>query len=122
MFLAIEPIPGREQSFRVSYHSPVAVVHPRMVSYAGSIEVFWSGVSPAYLRGLDRDLQKEPLTLAATSPEEEYDKGAGDQLFRQLGIDPEEFEKAMEKIATSIDPDSLRSAIAEFEELAKKYG
>jgi len=114
-----------------------------MVSYAGSIEVdlsgplvisfmvgaedapttrFWSGVSPAYLRGLDRDLQKEPLTLAATSPEEEYDKGAGDQLFRQLGIDPEEFEKAMEKIATSIDPDSLRSAIAEFEELAKKYG
>jgi len=142
VFLGIEPITGSERSFRAYYHSPVAVVHPRMVSYAGTIEVelsgplvisfmvgaedaptirFWSGVNPAYLRGLDRSFLKEPLMLAATSPEEEYDKSASDQLFRQMGIDPEEFVKAIEKIAASADPDSLRSAIAEFEELAKKY-
>jgi len=143
LFLTVEPIDGREQSFRVSYLSPVAVVHPRMVNYAGVLEVdlsgplvissligaeeapttrFWSGVSPAYLRGLGRDLRKDPLTLAATSPDEEYDQRSNDQMFRQLGIDPEEFRKAIEKITASADPESLRKAMAEFEDLAKRYG
>jgi len=141
-FLGVEPISGRERSFTVSYHSPIDVVHPRIVSYAGSIDVelsgplvisfligaedapttrFWSGVSPAYLVGRGHDFQKEPLILAATSPEEEYDEEANDQLFRQLGLDPEEYKKMIREIITSLDPESLRKSIANFEEFAKRF-
>ena len=142
-FLSVDPIAGRERCFQVSFHSPIVVVHPRMVSYAGRIDIvlsgplmisfligaedaptvrFLSGVSLQYLAGLDRDFQEEPLTLVATSPEEEYDQDAQDGLFRQLGIDPEEFRKAMQKVVDSEDPESLKRAIAEFEEFAAKYG
>jgi hypothetical protein len=78
-------------------------------------------VSPAYLVGLGRDFQKEPLTLVAQSPEEEFNQDATDRLFRQLGLDPE-FLKAMQKVMSATDPESLRKAIAEFEEFAKRYG
>jgi hypothetical protein len=65
---------------------------------------FWSGVSPAYLVGLGRDFQKEPLTLVAQSPEEEFNQDATDRLFRQLGLDPE-FLKAMQKVMSATDPE-----------------
>ncbi len=135
-FLSVEPDETTDRAFRVHFHSPIQVVHPRMISYAGSVHLslggaigmtilvgaeemstrqYWCGLAPSFLVNVKHDFSKGPYALRAMSYEDEFDQDAFKEVLTQVGVDPEKFLDALHRALMLQDADGLKKLLEDID-------
>jgi hypothetical protein len=126
---------GETRKFTVYSSSPLRVVHPRMISYEGILEItldaplvasitvgaeemptkrFLSMASPGFLSKAAEEAKDRRFSLVVVSPEEEFDQEMYERLLHQVGIDPGILAEFVRDVAAASTPEDIRDVFEEF--------